>query len=399
MKNLREKKYKILSVTAFLAALGAVALGSVWALQPQGQNPDKKIKKQTSAAEKKGKEDCEISKEDRKKVLAKIGDAVITVGDFADEINKKSPYLRARYESMDKKKDLLKSMVRRELLAAEAAKRGFEKNADVQRSMKQVMIQKLLNHTFEERVKKAGIPEEELKKFYQDHIKEYDKPEQVRVSHILVADMGTAKKVKEEADKKGSDMRAWRELVRKYSTDKKTKVRGGDLRYFPEDAENIQKEIIVAAFKMEKPGTISGPIKTKEGFHIIRLTHRRKAFKRTFDEVKDQIEQRILRRKRSEVVQSYVKELREKAKLEINDEELKTLKVDTRTPVRGRAGGRGGKRLQHLRKDMKKRRRGGKGKRGMRGGRGPRRRRRGGGPGMRRGRGPKQGKDKSPANK
>ena len=357
----RKNKVKLLSAAVLMGALGALAWGSVWALQPKGDK-SKKAKKATQK-DSGQQEDCKIPEKDRKAVLAKVGKAVITVGSFADEINKKSPYLRARYATMEKRKDLLKSMVRRELLAAEAEKRGFSKDPDVQRSMKQVMIQKMLNKVFEDRIKKVGIPEEEMKKFYQDHFKEYNKPEQVRVSHIVVKDKATADKVLGEAQKKGRNMRVWRQLVRKHTIDKKTKVRGGDLRYFPKDTKKVDPAIVAAAFKMEKPGSIGGPIKTKMGFHIVRLTHRRKAFKRTFEEVKDQIKQRILRRKRSQVIKDFVKELRNKAKINVKDDELKTLKVDTRTPIRSRRRG------MRYRPPNMRRRRGGRGRRRRRGGR------------------------------
>ena len=351
------RKYlRVLIPTAIglAAAAGLYALDSVWAQRPTGSKGTKKASKSAGKAAEQGKpSECEMSDEVRKQVLAKVGSSVITVGSFADEINKKSPYLRARYESLERRKDLLQSLVRRELLAAEAAERGLDKNEDVQRSMKQVMIQKLLNKVFEERVKKEGIPEKELKAFYKDHFKEYNKPEQVRISHILVKDQKKAKEILAEAKKKGGNMRNWRQLVRKHSEDRATKVRGGDLRYFPKDTDKIAKPVVEAAFNLKKPGQIAGLVKTKEGYHIIRLTHRRKAFERSFEEVKDQIRQRILRHKRSKVIKDFVDELRNKAKVEIKDEELKTLNVDTRTPIRRR--GRGKRRGMRLRRGRRRR--------------------------------------------
>ena len=75
------------------------------------------------------------------------------------------------------------------------------------------------------------------------------------------------------------------------------------------------------------------------------MTHRRKAFKRTFEEVKAQIRQRLLRQKRSQVIKDFVKELKGKAKITIDEKELDSLKVDTRTPIRG-AGGKGRRRMR-----------------------------------------------------
>jgi len=323
------KKNKKLSVAA--AVLGGAALiawGGVWAA---GRHAPRKA---AGAEAAKANEDCTMPDSVRKQVLAQIGKTVITVGSFADEINRKSPYLRARYATLERRKDLLENMVQRELLAVEAARRGLDKDPDVQRTMKQVMIQKLLTKVFKEQVESKGVPVDELKKFYQAHFKEYNKPEQVRVSQILVKDKATADKVLAEARKAGMNMRAWRDLVRKYSTDRQSKIRGGDLRYFDAKATRLPKALVAAAFKLQKPGQLAGSIKTDKGFSIIRLTHRRKAFKRTFDEVQAQIKQRLLREKRSKVIKAYVENLKKKAKITVNDKELASMKVDTTAPIR-----------------------------------------------------------------
>ncbi len=310
----RKRGRKIFLVAGLLGLAG----GAVWAAKAQ-------------QAAKKG-DDCTLPESVRKQVLARIGQVTITVGEFADEINRKSPYIRARYESLEQRKQLLDNIVRRELLAAEAARRGLDKDPDVLRTMKQVMIQKLLNKVYKERVESKGVSEEELKKFYQEHFKEYNRPEQVRVSHILVKDKATAEKVLAEAKKAGGSMKVWRDLVRKYSEDKTSKLRGGDLRYFDQETKRVPKPIVEAAFKLTKPGEVAGPIKTDKGWHVIRLSHRRKAFKRTLEEVKDQIRNRILRKKRSEAIKAFIEELKKKANIKIDEEELKTLKVDTTMP-------------------------------------------------------------------
>lgn len=307
---------KTLVVLLAVAGLGTV----VWAAT---EKPAKKT----------GKKECTLPESVRKQVLARIGKETITVGAFADEINRKSPYLRARYESLDRRKSLLQNIVRRELLAEEAARRGLDKDPDVQRTMKQVMIQKLLAKVYKERVESKGVTDEELKKFYQDHFKEYNKPEQVRISIILVKDKAAADKVLAEANKAKGNMRVWRELVRKYSQDKVSKIRGGDLRYFDAQTTRVAKPLVEAAFKLGKPGQITGPIKTDKGWYVIRLTHRRKAFKRTLEEVKDQITQRILRQKRSAAIKAFIEELRKKAKIKVYDNELASLKVDTTAPI------------------------------------------------------------------
>src|SRR4051812_437405 len=48
-------------------------------------------------------------------VLAKIDDVIITVGDFQNRINQQSPYVRARYTSLERKKEFLDNLVRFEV--------------------------------------------------------------------------------------------------------------------------------------------------------------------------------------------------------------------------------------------------------------------------------------------
>ena len=52
--------------------------------------------------------------------LAKVDDVVITVGELQERLNRQSPYIRARYTSLEQKKEFLDSLIRFEVLAKEA---------------------------------------------------------------------------------------------------------------------------------------------------------------------------------------------------------------------------------------------------------------------------------------
>ncbi len=105
---------------------------------------------------------------DSEETLAKIDDVVITVGEFRERINKQSPYVRARYTSLERKKEFLDNLVRFEVLAKEADKRGLGEDPEVVRTMKQVMIQKLMQDEFD-KVKIEDITDAEMKTFYDSH--------------------------------------------------------------------------------------------------------------------------------------------------------------------------------------------------------------------------------------
>ena len=265
--------------------------------------------------------------EDLQETLAKIDDTVITVGDFQDRINKQSPYVRARYTSLERKKEFLDNLVRFEVLAHEAQRKGLDKDPEVVRTMKQVMIQKLLKDEFDKFTLK-DISDADCKKYYDAHPEEFNKPEEARVSMILVKDSATAKKVLGDARVKGVDNQGFRNLVQEYSIDQATKERGGDLRYFDQNTKEIPKEIVDASFKLQNIGDNSEPVKTNGGVAILKLTGRRKAVNRTFEEVKEQIRNKLYRDKRQDSMESYVKGLRDKAKISIDEGKLAKVQIE-----------------------------------------------------------------------
>jgi peptidyl-prolyl cis-trans isomerase C len=269
--------------------------------------------------------------EDLSESLAKVDDVVITVGEFQDRINKQSPYVRARYTSIEKKKEFLDNLVRFEVLAKEAERKGLSKDPEVVRTMKQVMIQKLLKDEFDKLTLK-DISDDSCKGYFDGHRDEFNQAEEARVSEILVKDAATAKKVLADARIKGVDNQGYRSLVAQYSIDQATKERGGDLRYFTVKSAEVPKEIIDTAFKLQNVGDNSEPVKTQAGYAILKLTGRRKAVSRTFDEVKEQIRNKLYREKRTESMEAYIKNLREKSKVSIDEARLAKVQIEGAGP-------------------------------------------------------------------
>lgn len=127
-----------------------------------------------------------------------------------------------------------------------------------------------------------SVTEDEIKTYFEENKDSFDQKEQVKASHILVEDEATAKKVKEELDN-GKD---FAELAKEYSIDTSNAAAGGDMGYFVkgEMAEEFEK----AAFSL-KPNTISNPVKTEFGYHIIKVTDKKAAKAAVFEDHKAEI--------------------------------------------------------------------------------------------------------------
>lgn len=331
-------------------ALGAM-LGSALTFTSMGFVAcQKKSDKNSAAADDKSKTTTtaksNLPPQDAKELgepLATIDGYTITVGEFQDRINKQSPYVRARYTSIEQKKDFLDNLIRFEVLAKEAKKRGMDQDPEVVRTMKQVMIQKLMKEEFETRVKPEDVSDAEMQAFYTEHQTEFNKPEEVRVSAIIVKDAKAAEKVAAEAKgPKGADNKGFRDLVNAHSQDEESKQRGGDLRYFAADSKDVPAEVVKASFELAKTGDVAGPIKTENGFYIIKQTGRRKAIAKGFEEVKKQIQNRIYRDKRTKAMEDFVNNLKAQAKIQTFDDKLAKVRIDTSAPPPGAPGMPGG---------------------------------------------------------
>lgn len=285
---------------------------------------------------------------DLSQVVAKVDDSVITVGDVQERINKQSPFIRARYTTVDKKKEFLDNLIRFEVMAKEAQKRGYDKDPEVQRVMKQQMISKFLQKDFESTLKVEDVPDAEVEKYYKEHADEYHKKEQVRVSEILVKDKAKANKVYAEAKAlpktqppPGAEQKSFRDLVTKYSEDEESKQRGGELPFLERDSAGYPKQVIEAAFALKEIGDLSTPIQTDAGFAILKLTQKRPEFNRPLPEVKRQIQQRLFRDTRTKALDKFIADLKKKTTVEVHDDNLAKVVIDSSGGGEG-AGGPGG---------------------------------------------------------
>jgi peptidyl-prolyl cis-trans isomerase C len=282
-----------------------------------------------------------LSPEERKVVLAKVNGKTITQGEFHDRIHRQSVFNRRRYTKLERKKKYLeREFIMPVLEYAEAKKRGLRKDPYVQRTLKNLMVSKLMRKLRSE-FKTAEPTQAELKAFYEKHKKDYNQPELVRVSHILVKTKAEADKLAAQA--KGKSRVQFRRLVQKHSIDKATKSRAGDLRYFDQQGKvrgmasaalgKVPKAIVEAVWKIKKPGTVVGPVKTEKGYHVIYFTGRRPARKRTYAQARLHVKKRVMREKWQAKKRAFIEKLKKKFEVklppkDVLEKRLKLVKVD-----------------------------------------------------------------------
>ena len=277
-----------------------------------------------------------LTAEQASQVLATIGDETITVGEFAERLADQSPYLRARYNSPERRREFLDNMIRFELLAQEAERRGLDELPEVQKLRKQMMIQQLMREQFEDRIQLDDVTDAEVEAYYDAHRNEFHKPEQVRASHIRFTDRARAQRVLAQILARPDDAALFRRLTEEHNTDEDTQgARRGDLRFFSQDGSRgddqdpVPGPVAAAAFALERIGAVHPELVEVDGaFHIVKLTGRRAALHRTLEEASRPIRNRIWREKRERAVEELVARLRREANVEENPSVLADVRID-----------------------------------------------------------------------
>jgi hypothetical protein len=113
---------------------------------------------------------------DRRRIVATVGREVITVGDVENRLQALSPLARARYAAPDKRRELVEDMIRVDVLANAARERGYDRDPEVVRLMKQPLIAKLIERDFDAKRSTGDISEAEVQDYYASHSYEFTIP-------------------------------------------------------------------------------------------------------------------------------------------------------------------------------------------------------------------------------
>lgn len=254
-------------------------------------------------------------------VLADVNGTKITMSDFEKEISNMPENYKAVVNA--NKRKYLDELILSELLFQEAVKTQLDKDKDIlsdlEKFRKRLLAQKLI-----EKVVLEGtvVSEEEEKKYYEEHKNDFRSEELVNAAHILIkGDAEDESKDKEAMAKAEGLLKKINEggdfaTLAKENSDCPSKEKGGELGFVSRG--RMVPEFEEAAFKL-KAGEMSGIVKTKFGYHIIKALDRMEEKQKEFDEVKKEIQEKLLDEKRRNTFNSYTEELKKKADITVNE--------------------------------------------------------------------------------
>ena len=174
---------------------------------------------------------------------------------------------------------------------------------------------------------KLKVGDDDLKNYYQQHPREFAAGIEVHVRHIFLplaaaapaADEARVRAQGEALLKRLAAGADFAQLAREASKGPSASE-GGDLGWLRRGV--VQPEVEKAAFGLE-PGQVSGLVRTRNGYQILKVEGRRGGEPRPFDQVKDEIRDKLTYEQGDVLRKQYVSELKKDAVVELRLPELR----------------------------------------------------------------------------
>ena len=233
--------------------------------------------------------------------------------DVRTELSKMPPVLRERFDSQSGQNELERALVDRELLVAEARRRGLANQPALRERVRTFEERLIVQALVRQEQEQAKVEEADIADWYEAHRKEYSTPEQVRVARFLVlvraGDRPRNRRQQALALRQRLVSGATREEVAQ-QTDGPERARDGDLG-FRTRGQFVDRGLAEAAFGLEVPGQVSEVLEHDGGYAFLQLLDRRPARLAPLEEVRGQITNQLSAKAQRETFERLVRSLRE----------------------------------------------------------------------------------------
>ena len=239
-----------------------------------------------------------------KKMVAVVNGKEIYEDDVLKFINDMGPQMAMQFQSPEGIERVVDELVNQELLYLDAVDSNLEEEAEYKELLELTKVNLLKNYAFNKLIGIEEASEKEIEDFYEQYKENFQKPEMLNASHILVE---SEEKAKEIADEIKNGL-SFEDAAMKYSSCP-SKEQGGNLGEFGRG--QMVPEFENAALEMEE-GSISDPVKSQFGYHIIKLNQKLPATVSAIEEVQDEITNQIIRMKQQDKYMDKVNKLTQK---------------------------------------------------------------------------------------
>ncbi len=289
-------------------------------------------------------------------VVVRVNDQIISRSDIEraeEQFEQEASQNKMPQGEVDRaQKNLLRDMIDKQLLISRAKELGLNADADVIRQLDDIRKQNHMDtmEDLEKAAKQQGISFEDFKaqirnqiltqqvvreevgrrlqmsqadedKYYTAHKADFEQPEQVRLSEILVplsetatsAEIATAEAKATELKAKVTAGATFADVAKKFSGGPSA-AQGGELGAFKRGA--LAKVLEDATFSLPV-GSSTAPIRTRQGFVVLRVNAHDQAGPAPIEQVEQQIQEQLYTQAMQPALRTYLTKLREEAYIDI----------------------------------------------------------------------------------
>ena len=225
-----------------------------------------------------------LAKDLNKIVAAKVNNHIISAQDVLNAVNTLPENVKTKPLSEIYPR-IINELINKHLITKRAYNEKLDLDQNVlnliQKNKDSILAKYWLNNYI-----KNETSEENIKNFYNEYVKSFKEYTEVNASHILVKTKNEAISIINKLKSKSQ----FSELAKTFSIGPSGK-NGGNLGWF--GPGQMVKEFEKAAFLIEKGNISQKPIKTKFGFHVIKVNDIRNAKPKKLYEIKKNIIEKI----------------------------------------------------------------------------------------------------------
>jgi peptidyl-prolyl cis-trans isomerase C len=252
-----------------------------------------------------------------KNELVRVNDVAISLEEFR-QMSEQQP-LEGKMRLLNEKglRDYLDNyVINREVLYQEAKQKGLDKNKEIEMKVEDLRRAMVIDALLEQVLKgKSEVSDNEIQKYYQENRSRFTEPLEINIRHIVVNSESALKEVLKRLAEGGS----FEKIAYLYNVDK-SRENGGNLGYIRRgQLAPTFAQFEEVAFSLQKRGDTSEVVKTPLGYHIIQLLETQGTALKPFNAVKEKIRFFLQAKKRQEAYLEYIKDVRSRAKIMINE--------------------------------------------------------------------------------
>ncbi len=245
-------------------------------------------------------------------VLAVVGSWKITTAEFEDRL-KALQEVVPDYDVRNKeaRKMVLDELVKQQLLVEDAQNSGTAKSKDIDAAVEEFRRSLIVREVAKKLTQNLQVTEDDAKALYAEKKDQLVEPEEWRIREIAVNDEAKAKELLVQI-LNGGDFAE----IAKQNSIAPSKDKGGDLGFidqvpFPQMAQVLQPLDV---------GGVSGVFKGPENkFYIVKVEEKKGGQPLAYDSIAEELKRSALILKQQEVIMKYIDDLKQKIKVQVNE--------------------------------------------------------------------------------